>query len=187
MNLENADINADINSENQINYDSYENEKFLIELSYSNDWKQHVDVEKIAQYLSNTLNIIPRNVVNKICLSVLCTTDDEIHNLNKNYRQKDKPTNVLSFQGYDTLDDLEKSSDIEICLGDLVFGYETIVRECEEYEVEFDKYFAKMAIHGLLHLFQFHHDTDEEEIFMNDLTNKILNKYFGCILIKYLD
>ena len=96
-------------------------------------------------------------------LSILLTNDGHIQQLNRDFRDKDKPTNVLSFpdgeDGY---------------LGDIAIAYETIKREAEEQEKEIHHHFIHMLVHGLLHLKGYDHETDEEAEEMEALEIKIL-------------
>lgn len=96
--------------------------------------------------------------------SILLTNDDHIQQLNRDFRDKDKPTNVLSFPG-DEDDDY---------LGDIAISYQTLVQEAEEQEKDFYHHFIHMLIHGLLHLQGYDHETDEEAEEMEALEIEIL-------------
>ena len=82
-------------------------------------------------------------------VSLLLTTDDEIQALNRDYRGKDKPTNVLSFPQSGLL------------LGDIVLARETIAREAAEKGRSFDDHLTHLVIHGWLHLQGYDHQTDK--------------------------
>jgi probable rRNA maturation factor len=83
-------------------------------------------------------------------LSVLITDDKEIRALNRDYRNKDKATDVLSFP-------LEERGDSEV-LGDLVISLPTAKRQAKEYSVTFKEEFRRLFIHGLLHLLGHDHE-----------------------------
>ena len=100
-------------------------------------------------------------------VSVLLSSDNYIQNLNKIYRGKDKPTNVLSFP----MDD-----DADNCLGDIVLAFETIDREAKEANVLFEAHVAHMMVHGVLHLLGFDHETDKEAEEMETLECRIMNQ-----------
>ena len=95
--------------------------------------------------------------------SLLLTNDTHIQQLNKDFREKDKPTNVLSFpdgeNGY---------------LGDLAISLETIVREAREPDKEFYHHFVHIVIHGLLHLKGYDHEDDIQAEQMETQEIKIL-------------
>ena len=88
-------------------------------------------------------------------LTICCrfTDDDEIRQLNREFRDKDKATNVLSFPDGQ-----------EGRLGDLAFAFETMKQEAEEMDITIEAHLRHLLVHGLLHLAGFdHHDSDEAE------------------------
>ena len=98
-------------------------------------------------------------------ISVRLATDDEVQTLNKQYRQKDKPTNVLSFPMVqaDLLDTIDQNSDDgEVLLGDIVLAYETCAREAAEKDVTVESHATHLIVHGTLHLLGYDHMDDDE-------------------------
>ena len=89
----------------------------------------------------------------RLSVSVLFTCDDEVHALNREWRDRDKPTNVLSFPMLtrEDLIDLALGGPPEM-LGDIALAYETCAREAQEKSVPLDHHAAHLIIHGLLHL-----------------------------------
>lgn len=115
-------------------------------------------VEAVFDYLNNKEN--------QYEISLLITNDETIHLLNKEYRQKDKPTDVLSFPMED-----------EVMLGDIVISLDTAKNQAQEREIGLDREIAFLFIHGLLHLLGYDHETsveDEKEMFA--LQEEILKK-----------
>lgn len=102
-------------------------------------------------------------------LSLVLTDDARIRELNRDWRDKDKPTNVLSFPAADPDDD-----DPGPLLGDVVIARETTVREAVEEGKTLEDHVAHLLVHGLLHLFGFDHETDEEAEEMEALEREIL-------------
>ena len=103
---------------------------------------------------------------NEYEISLLITDDETIRKYNKEYRNKDRATDVLSFPMED-----------DIILGDVAISFETAKRQSEEAEINIDREVAFLFIHGLLHLLGYDHETsqeDEEEMFA--LQEKILKK-----------
>lgn len=100
----------------------------------------------------------------RLLTSVLFTTDEEIHTLNREWRGRDKPTNVLSFpmMERDALLDLEPEGPPEM-LGDIALGFETCAREAKDKGVPLDHHASHLIIHGLLHLAGFDHVNCEEQ------------------------
>lgn len=91
-------------------------------------------------------------------VSLLFTTDPKIAELNKVYRGKPKPTNVLAFAMLDG----EEVPD-EILLGDIVISVDTAAREAFEEGISTHRRIIKLIIHGLLHLIGYDHERSEEE------------------------
>ncbi len=90
-------------------------------------------------------------------LSVVLTDDAQVQALNRDYRGKDKPTNVLSFPQTGEL------------LGDIVLAHETVVREAADKGVPFETHFTHLVIHGWLHLQGFDHETEVEAVEMESI------------------
>ncbi|MTH99731.1 rRNA maturation RNase YbeY [Roseibium sp. RKSG952] len=103
-------------------------------------------------------------------LSVLCTNDQAIQALNKQWRDKNKATNVLSFPASEPQDDVYGP-----LLGDIVFGFETVEREADELGIEFQAHLTHLVVHGILHLFDYDHQEDDEAELMESLEVKILS------------
>ncbi len=97
--------------------------------------------------------------------SVRLTDDAEVQALNRQYRHKDKPTNVLSFPMVqpDLLDALANSDDGEVLLGDIVLAAETCAREAAEKGWPLAKYTQHLIVHGTLHLLGYDHELGETQ------------------------
>ena len=98
-------------------------------------------------------------------VSVRLTDDAEVHALNRQYRHKDKPTNVLSFPMVqpDLLESLANSDDGEVLLGDIVLAAETCAREAGEKQWAMADYAQHLIVHGLLHLLGYDHELGETQ------------------------
>ncbi|MDC7683076.1 rRNA maturation RNase YbeY [Asticcacaulis sp. BYS171W] len=96
---------------------------------------------------------------------VLLTDDAEMKALNKEFRQKNAPTNVLSFPAPDMM---------HPHLGDIAFGFETCVREAKEQSKTLKDHVAHLSVHGALHLLGYDHLNDAEAEEMEDLERQIL-------------
>ncbi|PTS87710.1 rRNA maturation RNase YbeY [Sphingomonas sp. HMWF008] len=93
-------------------------------------------------------------------ISIRLTDDAEVQTLNAQYRQKDKPTNVLSFPMVqaDLLDTIgQNSDDGEVLLGDIVLAYETCAREAAEKGISVADHATHLIVHGTLHLLGYDH------------------------------
>ncbi|GGE15234.1 hypothetical protein GCM10011529_22070 [Polymorphobacter glacialis] len=98
-------------------------------------------------------------------VSVRLSDDEDVHNLNRQYRQKDKPTNVLSFPMVqaDLIESLANSDDGEILLGDIILAAETCTREAAEKGWANSDYAQHLIVHGTLHLLGYDHELGESQ------------------------
>ena len=98
-------------------------------------------------------------------ISVKFTTDAEVHALNAEYRDKDKPTNVLSFPMVDPdlLEALATAGAGEALLGDIVLAHGVCTREAAEKGVTVADHAAHLVVHGALHLLGYDHEESEAE------------------------
>ncbi len=96
-------------------------------------------------------------------VSIVLTDDDEIHSLNREYRNIDKPTNVLSFELGD-----------DILLGDIYISLDTVRREAKAQGISVEHHTAHMVVHGVLHLLGFDHLDDAQAQEMEGLEVKAL-------------
>ncbi len=104
-------------------------------------------------------------------LSVVFTDDAHIRTLNDTWRQKDKPTNVLSFPGSPP-----RRGRFGPLIGDIVVAGETVRQEAEAEEIAFDDHLTHLLVHGLLHLFGHDHIEDVEAERMEALETAILGR-----------
>jgi probable rRNA maturation factor len=102
-------------------------------------------------------------------LGVTFTDDAAIRGLNAQWRDKDKPTNVLSFPAFPN-----QAKTIPPMLGDIVLARETIEREAALDGKPFDHHLTHLVAHGLLHLLGFDHETEEEAEEMEAAERRIL-------------
>lgn len=115
-------------------------------------------------------------------LSILLTDDLHIQILNRDYRTKDKPTNVLAFPSLaeNEIDLYLKQGDdiptFPVALGDIIFALDTIKREAREQGKEFSDHFCHLCLHGMLHLLGYDHIEEFEAAEMEALEKKLLAK-----------
>ena len=103
-------------------------------------------------------------------LSLLFTDDASIREINGEWRGMDKPTNVLSFPAFP----VEPGKMPGPMLGDIIFAYETVLREAEDLQKPFDEHLSHLLVHGFLHLFGYDHMNDDEAVTMEGLETGIL-------------
>lgn len=146
----------------------------------SGDWAWVEDVDTLAEAAAAEVATEPCLKIERGAVSIVLSSDASVAVLNERYRNKPKPTNVLSFppgpgspEGY---------------FGDIVLATETILREAEELDVPPEHHLQHLIVHGLLHLFGLDHVTVAGAERMEKLEVKILarlgiaNPYTGALV-----
>ncbi len=101
-------------------------------------------------------------------LTVRVVDEDEIHDLNREYRHVDRPTNILSFP-------FECPPEVRLPLiGDLVICMSVLRREAKEQRKTLDEHFAHLVVHGCLHLIGYDHIEPQDAAVMEPLEIKAL-------------
>lgn len=122
-------------------------------------WKKYnIDFDKIA-------NMVVGRKYQNAEVSITLTDDEEIHALNKMYRNMDKPTNVLSFELGD-----------DILLGDIYISLDTVSREAADAGISVPEHTAHMVVHGMFHLLGYDHLTDKQARVMESKEITVLKK-----------
>jgi probable rRNA maturation factor len=101
-------------------------------------------------------------------LSIVLTDDTEQQDLNRDWRGKDAPTNVLSFP------QIEPFSPVIGLLGDIVLAHETLEREAADLDKPLEHHFTHLVVHGFLHILGYDHLTEDEALVMESLETQIL-------------
>ncbi len=101
----------------------------------------------------------------RLVASLLFTSDDEVQALNREWRNRDKPTNVLSFPMLERLDlvHLDPDEGPPEMLGDIALAHETCAREAAEKGLSLEHHAAHLMVHGLLHLAGYDHEISDAE------------------------
>lgn len=127
-----------------------ENVKFEYELN---------KIEKYCNYLNKALK-------NEKTFTIVAMADEEIHQINNEFRGVDRPTDVLSFEEH-----------IDDYLGDILISIETTKAQALEYGHSYERELLFLITHGFLHLNGYDHMNDNEEKEMFDLQRQLLNEY----------
>ena len=148
----------------------------MVEISYnikSLEWNKNLPSYKkcISNSVNQIFKIIKFSSNNEVSISFLLTSNSEIKLLNHKYRNKNKPTNVLSFP-------MNEKIENKNYLGDVVIACEKIIDESYEQNIKKYKYLSKMTIHGVLHLLGYKHDTDRQFNKMNSIEKNILEEIY---------
>jgi probable rRNA maturation factor len=137
--------------------------------------EQHIElVEKLLQHAATTLNIEDGSEV-----SITFVTNEAIHEINRKYRDKDQPTDVISF----ALEELGEG-EVEIVgegiprvLGDIIISTDRTKEQAQEYGHSFERELGFLAVHGFLHLLGYDHMTPEDEKVMFSKQDEILSSF----------
>jgi len=110
-------------------------------------------------------NSQPLKTFSEVSLALM--SDAKIQDLNAQFRDKDKPTNVLSFPGMEV-------DGFTPLLGDIVLAYETVTREATERSIKLDDHVAHLIVHGFLHLQGYDHENNVDARVMEAIEIKTL-------------
>lgn len=113
---------------------------------------------------------LPGDVVE---VSLVLADDETVRDLNREWRGKDMPTNVLSFPGFDD-DQPDLPEGAPMLLGDVILAYETCVQEAERDQISLQDHLGHLVVHGVLHLLGYDHQSDDEASAMETLEIAIL-------------
>lgn len=115
----------------------------------------------------------------KLMITITLTTPEEIRKINKEYRNVDKETDVLSFPMFekDELDEkiVNKQYLYEDVLGDIIISIDRVKQQAEEYGHSFERELSYMLVHGFYHLMGYDHIEEEDKKIMRPKEEKILN------------
>lgn len=96
-------------------------------------------------------------------VSLVFCDDAYIQNLNRDYRGKDQPTDVLSFALNEGEEPEIVDGPAQVLLGDIIISLETAARQAEEYNHSLEREVAYLTVHGMLHLLGYDHMTEEDK------------------------
>ncbi|MEI3611680.1 rRNA maturation RNase YbeY [Pseudogracilibacillus sp. SO30301A] len=148
----------------------------------------HIDVydktntlsENQIQLLKDVLQFTAEKekIVHDVELSVTIVTNEEIKHLNNQYRNKNEPTDVLSFQMDNPFMEHENEINYEpLQIGDIIISIEKVNEQATRYNHSLDRELTFLAIHGFLHLLGYTHDNKENEKVMFQKQDTILEEF----------
>lgn len=142
---------------NETNYEKYNEEYFF----------------NLAQVIFNHLKLN-----NYFIFDITIVTLDEIHRINKEYRNIDRPTDVISFAFEDEVEGENKiirNDNLPRTLGEIFICFEKCQMQSEEYGHSLDREMAFLFTHGLLHLLGYDHMNEEDEKIMFKIQDEIMD------------
>jgi len=142
-------------------------------------------ISEIDDYVSKILDILISfdEVYKNSCLyelkfktlsfDIVFVDDDKIHQINKEFRQKDRPTDVITFALFAD-DDFKMVFDDEINLGEIIISVDTAIRQAKDGNRSIKEEILTLICHGILHMMGFDHLTDEDYNFIVKIQNDVL-------------
>ena len=150
----------------------------MIKVSFNVDepfWVKEMPLfrKNILKAAKETLNTAYKSKKNNLEVSFLLTSDSNIRLLNKNYRNKDRSTNVLAFPMN------QNNFGEDYIVGDVVISLQRILSESKKLKIQKYKYLSQITIHGVLHLLGFDHKSNKQHEEMNKIEQKVFKKIFS--------
>ena len=132
--------------------------------------------ESIKRVVEMALEV--ENAVCDVNLSMVVTDDERIRVVNREQREIDKATDVLSFPGFekDEWEELKGKQEELVYIGDIVISKEHAVAQAEEYGHSFEREFCYLLAHGMLHLMGYDHMVDEDKKVMREKEEEIMRR-----------
>lgn len=150
-----------------------------MELDFTNNMDGSFDsYEEVYQDLLK-LTFKMLSIKKNYIVEVNLVDNKEIHEINKAYRNVDRPTDVISFAFLDNLkeNDMIKGKRVPVPLGEIIISVDKATEQAKEYGHSLNREMSFLFVHGLLHLLGYDHTLGEkEEKEMFDLQDKILDK-----------
>ncbi|GEN46508.1 rRNA maturation RNase YbeY [Alkalibacillus haloalkaliphilus] len=144
------------------------------------DETNHLSTEQLS-IVNDVLHFAAeqQSVESEAEMSVTFVSDEDIKSINRDYRGKDAPTDVISFaleeQGEDELEVIGEG--LPLHLGDIVISVDRAFEQADEYGHSNNRELAFLAVHGLLHLLGYDHESEDDEKVMFEKQEKILQKF----------
>lgn len=125
------------------------------------------------QIIKRSLDLL--KIDKQYVFSIILVNQNKIHEINRDYRNIDRPTDVISFalmDGEDTITSEEEENE----LGDIFINVDAIGEQAQEYGHSFEREFCFLFTHGMLHLLGYDHIIEKDEKEMFALQDEILNE-----------
>jgi probable rRNA maturation factor len=136
-------------------------------------YDNEIDVESVEDYVKTLLEEEYPEAKKPVYVSILLTNNENIQVVNRDYRGKDSPTDVISFAYHETEFEVGPYD----TLGDIIISLERVEDQAADYGHNFKREFYYVLTHGLLHLLGYDHIEDEDKKFMREKEEEILKKH----------
>ena len=145
----------------------------------------YLDLEENKKYEETIKRVVERCyeeeklTKSKLIITITLTTPENIRKINKEYRNIDRATDVLSFPMFEKEELTKKIKNQEFIhedvLGDIIISIEKVKDQAKEYGHSFERELSYMVVHGFYHLMGYDHMTEEEKTEMRKKEDVILN------------
>ena len=138
----------------------------ILEMDIDPVWGDDIDWEALANRAAEaTASVATELAHENLLVSLVMADDEEVHALNRQWRAKDKPTNVLSFPMLSREEVLHAAADEGApgMLGDMILAHGVCTREAAEKDVSVEVHATHLVVHGLLHLAGYDHELGEAQ------------------------
>jgi len=137
----------------------------------NNTDKDIEEIKKLEEYLKF---VVKKLDIEKAIFNIIFVSNEEIHNINREYRNTDRVTDVISFALEDNKDIVYEDFRL---LGDIYIAIDVAYDQAIEYNHSREREVCFLATHGILHLLGYDHMNEEEEKEMFSLQEKLLQEY----------
>lgn len=150
-----------------------------IDMYFSNEQEKYTADESLEQLVYTAVQgALEFEKVDFDCeVSVTFIDNEGIKELNREYRDKDSATDVLSFPMYAFTEDDMPDTDYTVELGDIVISLERATEQAEEFGHSYEREVAFLTVHSVLHLLGYDHElSEEDDADMRERQRKIMEK-----------
>jgi len=137
-------------------------------------YDEFIDLETVEDYIKTVIEDEYESE-RDIYMSLLLTGNEHIQIVNRDYRGKDQPTDVISFAYLDSEDDFILGP--YLTLGDIVISLERVEEQAKDYGHNFKREFYYVLTHGILHLLGYDHIEESDKKIMRKKEEEILEKH----------
>ncbi len=154
-----------------------EDDPYLIDIEHDDDrWNKTIP-DNFDIVGKTVEEVFKSHCINRAEVSILLADNYRVQELNAKYRQKNQPTNVLSFPSkaitVETMEAVLAEEEVPM-IGDIIVAFETMKKEAEEFDIPLENHLRHLIVHSVLHLLGYDHEEDEEADLMEEVEVEIL-------------
>lgn len=145
----------------------------VLEIEYL-DIPENIEHEKIIKQVLEQCYKVEQINAEYLYVNIILTNPENIRSFNKQYRNIDSETDVLSFPMFEKQELVNFKSEGQEVLGDIIISIERVQKQAEEYGHSFQRELAYMVVHGFYHIIGYDHMNDEDKKIMRAKEENIL-------------